>query len=231
MIKRFFKRPGRFAAVFSMLLAAAFVYTLLDAFVIPRTLAQVATGPAAYKTSYPTLSDSLEASVSSAVSSVSSLFGASSAGGAAASSVAKGAAAASSAANTAVSSASGATGVPASALGTAVTSTSYSDKSIAITITTVRLNDTTAYVADIRISAIGLLKTAFAKNKVGNNITETTSAMAADHNAIFAINGDYYGFRKTGYVIRTGKLYRNTASSGEALVVDASGEFSVVTES
>ncbi|ACL41184.1 conserved hypothetical protein [Pseudarthrobacter chlorophenolicus A6] len=43
----------------------------------------------------------------------------------------------------------------------------------------------------------------------GENITETTSAIAEANNAIFAINGDYYGFRDTGIVIRNGVVFRD----------------------
>jgi exopolysaccharide biosynthesis protein len=90
------------------------------------------------------------------------------------------------------------------------------------------------YVADIQISNIDYLKTALAKNTYGRNIKETTSAMAENHNAIFAINGDYYGFRSYGFVLRNGVLYRDTArSSGsdEALAIDSSGNFSIINES
>lgn len=82
-----------------------------------------------------------------------------------------------------------------------ITSNSYSDENIQITIETMRKYNTTFYVADIQISDTSYLKTALAKNTYGRNIKETTSEMAETHNAIFAINGDYYGFRDTGYVI------------------------------
>lgn len=47
---RFFKKPYRWAIVFGLCLTAAFVYVLLDAFVIPRRQAQVATMPPATAT-------------------------------------------------------------------------------------------------------------------------------------------------------------------------------------
>lgn len=56
--------------------------------------------------------------------------------------------------------------------------------------------------------------------------------MAQNNNAIFAINGDYYGFRDYGYVIRNGVLYRETANEdNDALVIDNDGNFSIVNES
>jgi len=111
-----------------------------------------------------------------------------------------------------------------------ITDTSYSDENISITIETVREYDTTFYVADIKVSDSSYLKTAFADSTYGRNIKETTSAMAAENNAIFAINGDYYGFRNNGYVLRNGVLYRDTSSNSEALMIDSAGDFSLIQE-
>lgn len=115
-----------------------------------------------------------------------------------------------------------------------VTDTSYDDGSIQISIETLRLDDTTYYVADIQLASADSLKTAFAQATYGRNIKATTSEIAAENNAIFAINGDFYGFRDTGYVIRGGQLYRDTASSTaqtEDLVIDNDGNFSIINES
>lgn len=67
----------------------------------------------------------------------------------------------------------------------------------------------TYYVADVQLEQADLLQSAFAKNAFGRNITENTSTIAAANNAIFAINGDYYGFRDDGVIIRNGTLYRD----------------------
>lgn len=115
-----------------------------------------------------------------------------------------------------------------------VTENSYSDSNISITITTERIDNTTVYLADIQISNIDYLKTAFANNTFGRNIKAATSTMAEDNNAIFAINGDYYGFRDAGYVVRNGTLYRSTAQSDttkEDLAIMSDGSFQIVTES
>lgn len=113
-----------------------------------------------------------------------------------------------------------------------ITSSSYKDDNISIEITTSRKNNTTYYVADISLSSAKYLKTALANNTYGRNIKDTTSSIAENNNAIFAINGDYYGFRDYGYVIRNGVLYRDTANDGnDALVIDENGDFSIVNES
>lgn len=114
-----------------------------------------------------------------------------------------------------------------------VTDTSYQDDNIAITIDTIRQDDTTIYVADVTISDPSLLKTALAQETYGTNITETTSSMAAAKGAILAINGDYYGANQTGYVIKNGVLYRDQARSSdyEDLVHYADGNLGVISES
>lgn len=111
------------------------------------------------------------------------------------------------------------------------TDTGYSDSDISISYTTERIDDTDCYIVDIRLSDVDELKAAFAENTYGRNIKEKTSDMAKEHNAILAINGDYYGFRNYGYVIRNGKLYRSTGGNDEDLVIDSDGTMRIVKES
>lgn len=113
-----------------------------------------------------------------------------------------------------------------------VTDTSYTDDNMSIQISTERVSDTDVYIVDIQVSSVEYLKTAFAQATYGRNIKETTSDMANDNNAILAINGDYYGFRDDGYVIRNGVLYRDVASDGtDALVIGQDGSFTIADES
>lgn len=110
------------------------------------------------------------------------------------------------------------------------TDTTYKDENMTITLTTTEQYDTVVYIADIEISDISLLKTAFAQGTYGRNIDESTSDMAADNNAVLAINGDYYGFRDNGYVLRNGKLYRDTSSGNEDLAILSDGSFTIFDE-
>ncbi len=73
-----------------------------------------------------------------------------------------------------------------------------------ITLATYRVNDTDIYVADIVFDSVESLKTAFAQDTYGRKITDKTSRIAENKNAVLAINGDYYGARERGYVIRNG---------------------------
>lgn len=67
----------------------------------------------------------------------------------------------------------------------------------------------TYFVAEVRLTDATVLRSAFAGDSFGTNIISVTSQIAAQNGAIFAINGDYYGFRETGIVIRNGVAYRD----------------------
>lgn len=115
----------------------------------------------------------------------------------------------------------------------AITDSTYEDANIKISIETLQKYNSTIYVADIQVSDASYLKTALANNTYGKNIKATTSEIASSNNAIFAVNGDYYGFRSSGYVLRNGTLYRDTADTSgdtEDLVIDTSGDFSIISE-
>lgn len=108
----------------------------------------------------------------------------------------------------------------------------YKKNGVSIKLTTDRYCKTTVYVADITVSNVSSLKTALAENTFGKNITETTSSIAKEHNAILAINGDYYGAQMNGYVIRNGTVYRDTSAGEdqEDLVIQSDGSFSIIKE-
>lgn len=191
-MKKFLSRPYRWAAIYSIILAGVFTFTLLDTFVLPKSIANVSTITAVSSTSTSAEVSSSASTASPAEISTEQMFQS----------------------------------------GAIVTENSYEDENIKISIETVRKYDSNIYVADIQVSDPSYLKTALANNTYGRNITATTSDMAQDNNAIFAINGDFYGFRDGGYVLRNGIAYRNTARSGDndALVIDKDGNLSVVSE-
>lgn len=111
-----------------------------------------------------------------------------------------------------------------------ITDSSYSDNNIEITLKEYYENNTKIYVADIILKNNSLLQTAFAESSYGKNITETTSSIAESVNAILAINGDYYGTQESGYVLRNGRVYRNTPSDREDLVIYEDGTFEIINE-
>ncbi len=83
----------------------------------------------------------------------------------------------------------------------------------------------TYFVADVFLKDTISLNSAFAKNQFGRNIIEYTSQIAADNDAVFAVNGDYYGFREDGILIRNGVIYRDSpARTGLAIYVNGDME-------
>ena len=114
-----------------------------------------------------------------------------------------------------------------------VTDTSYSDDNISVTLTEKTVSNTQVYIANVTVSSSEYLKTAFAQNTYGNNVTAKTSETAASNNAILAVNGDYYGANTTGYVIRNGIVYRDTVredSSNGDLAIYKDGSFKIIYE-
>ena len=114
-----------------------------------------------------------------------------------------------------------------------VTDSSYKDDNISINLTETTVNNTQVYVADVTVSSSDYLKTAFAQNSFGTNVTAKTSVTAAENDAILAVNGDYYGANSSGYVIRNGVIYRDTVrenSNNGDLAIYKDGSFKIIYE-
>lgn len=114
-----------------------------------------------------------------------------------------------------------------------VTDSSYKDDNISINLTETTVNHTQVYVADVTVSSSEYLKTAFAQNSFGTNVTAKTSVTAEDNDAILAVNGDYYGANSSGYVIRNGVVYRDTVrenSNNGDLAIYKDGSFKIIYE-
>ena len=114
-----------------------------------------------------------------------------------------------------------------------VTDSSYKDDNISINLSETTVNNTQVYIADVTVSSSDYLKTAFAQNAFGTNVTAKTSETAATNNAILAVNGYYYGANSTGYVIRNGVVYRDTVredSSNGDLAIYKDGSFKIIYE-
>ena len=128
-----------------------------------------------------------------------------------------------------VSAAEQAAGPPATtaALATdgAYTETGYTSSTTTITLTSTATGSGSEalawYAAEIEVSDASIIRSAFAQDEFGENITAEPSTMASDHDAVLAINGDYYGFRSTGIEIRNGVIYRDEpARDGLAFYAD-----------
>ncbi len=113
----------------------------------------------------------------------------------------------------------------------AAVATSTEAAGFAVTTETVGTGSDAAVVttAIIDLDDMTQLRSAFADDAYGENITELPSVIAGQVGASLAINGDYYGFRDTGIVIRNGVLYRDEAAR-ETLVLYRDGTAAIVDE-
>lgn len=112
------------------------------------------------------------------------------------------------------------------------TATAYEDDTKAISIETYERNSTQIHVATVTIKGDASIKTALADETYGRNVKAKTSTTAESVNAVLAVNGDYYGARDAGYVIRNGQLLRSDSqdSNQEDLVIYQDGSFEIIRE-
>ncbi len=114
-----------------------------------------------------------------------------------------------------------------------VTDTTYEGENASISVATYTEGSgsetVTYFVAEIDAASGTAIRSAFANNQFGQSITARTSEIAADNNAILAINGDYYGFRDSGIVIRNGVAYRDDGAR-EGLAIYADGHMEIYDE-
>jgi len=87
------------------------------------------------------------------------------------------------------------------------------------------------YIADVRLRDARFLYTALAKDQFGTNVVEEFNVIAQNNNAIFAVNGDFYGWtsRVSGKLIRNGTIYRDIAWN-EMLAFYTSGDMKTYNE-
>ena len=115
---------------------------------------------------------------------------------------------------------------------TVKTATAYEDDTKAISIETYERNSTQIHVATVTMKGDASIKTALADETYGRNVKAKTSTTAQSVNAVLAVNGDYYGARDAGYVIRNGQLLRSDSQDAnqEDLVIYQDGSFEIIRE-
>ena len=102
---------------------------------------------------------------------------------------------------------------------------SYEDETISVSITQGRAYETDYWVARIKLSEPGQLRTASARGFDANR-TVRGLTLAARVNAVLAINGDYFSYIPDGYLIRNGVQYRDLpCGQREVLLIDERGDF------
>ena len=82
------------------------------------------------------------------------------------------------------------------------------------------------YVINVHTDDPSQLQTAFAGEAYTQKTVEATSDIAARHDAVLAINGDYYNYKdNVGLIIRNGVLYRDKETTRDLLLVYEDGTF------
>lgn len=85
------------------------------------------------------------------------------------------------------------------------------------------------FLAHVYVDDPSQLQSAFAYEEYSKSRTEATSVIGERHNAVLAINGDYYNFKDdNGLVIRNGVLYRDKKSNRDHLLIYADGSFKAI---
>ena len=80
------------------------------------------------------------------------------------------------------------------------------------------------FVAHVYTTRPEQLRTAFAGEKYSKDLAEAPKDIAARHDAVIAINGDYYNYKEnSGLIIRNGELYRELGTSRHQLLIDKDG--------
>ena len=79
--------------------------------------------------------------------------------------------------------------------------------------------DAQVYVADIYVADISCLITAFSQDKYGWGYTEWITDVAKRYKSVVTMNGDYYGSRSMGIIIRNGELYRDKKYTGDVCIL------------
>lgn len=87
-------------------------------------------------------------------------------------------------------------------------------------------HDLRFFVVNLHITNPTQMQTAFAGEAYSKRNVEAPSDIAARHNAVLAINGDYYNYKDDyGLIVRNGMLYRSAASTRDHLLVYTDGTF------
>lgn len=106
----------------------------------------------------------------------------------------------------------------------------YQDDSITVTMWRETVGDAVYNVSRVKIADASQFRTGLnhPKAKTNNKI----SAIAAKHNAVVAIGGDYFGGDDYGYVVRMNEIFRKKPSKQrDMLLVDSNGDFHIIFKS
>lgn len=105
---------------------------------------------------------------------------------------------------------------------------SYDDGTLSVRIETAVADEVTVYYVYVTIQDPSQLRTATA-GKPRSKTTAPVYAMAAQNNAVLAFNGDYFNYRDTGVVYRSGERLRFNVRAGmDMCIVDENADLTII---
>jgi len=105
---------------------------------------------------------------------------------------------------------------------------SYDDGTMTVRIETDVVDDVQVYYVYVTIADSSQLRTATA-GKPRSKTTAPVYVMAEQNNAVLAFNGDFYNYRDTGVVYRSGEKIRENIRAGmDVLIVDETGDLAII---
>ncbi len=106
----------------------------------------------------------------------------------------------------------------------------YDDGTLKVDIETEVVEGATVYFVYVMVKDASQLRTATAGAPKSKEVS-TVEEMAAANNAVLAFNGDYYNYRTTGVVYRSGERIRNSVrKSMDMLIVDENGDMHIIAD-
>ena len=106
----------------------------------------------------------------------------------------------------------------------------YEDDSLHVRIETDRAYETDIMLAYVRIAHPSQMRTTMA-GRYGTTKVASPSVLAKRVNAVLAVNGDFFNYRNSGYLVRQGVLLRDNPSvRHDLLIIDENGDFVVIEE-
>ena len=101
----------------------------------------------------------------------------------------------------------------------------YNQNGTLLRISKVERGDLNMFICDIVLESPELLHTAFAGGKITGR--QYTSKIAAGVDAVFAVNGDFCGYRSNGIIIREGAVIRDKGADWDLCYLDRNGDLQV----
>ena len=104
----------------------------------------------------------------------------------------------------------------------------YEDETLSVHIETTRAYETTIMLAYVKVKDPSQIRTAMA-DRYGSTRVVYPEILAQRSNAVFAVNGDFFNYRETGYLVRQGRVFRTKAHElNDCLIIDDKGDFHII---